>query len=238
MQKNIKSLHKQPLIRESVQNLIKDYILDNQLRPGDALPSEALLAEQLGAGRNSVREAVRALEALGILEIQRGKGIFVRAFSIDPILDNLSYDFLFDIQELVDIWETRKILELQLIPDAIRLSTDEHIAELQTITLKMKKLAYQGKSFIQEDREYHNCLFQALDNKVLLKLLDIFWLTFHKAGTNSTIVDIEPVETYQDHVAIYDAVANRDVRGAVAALKTHYWGLEERLKRIQEEDDS
>src|SRR5258708_3137318 len=76
----LKALKRTPLLHQ-IQEEIKSYVIRNDLRPGDALPSEGDLARQLGIGRNSVREAVKSLEVLGILEARAGSGLFVKAFT-------------------------------------------------------------------------------------------------------------------------------------------------------------
>jgi len=89
--KEIKPLARPPLLHVSVQESLKSYIDDNALAPGAPLPPENDLAQQLGVSRNSVREAIKALESLGILETRRGIGVFVKAFSFEPLLANLAY---------------------------------------------------------------------------------------------------------------------------------------------------
>src|SRR5215471_3539788 len=78
----LKALKRTPLLHQ-IQEEIKGYVIRNNLRPGDPLPSEGDLARQLGIGRNSVREAVKSLEVLGILEARAGSGLFVKSFSFD-----------------------------------------------------------------------------------------------------------------------------------------------------------
>ena len=85
----IKSLGRAPALHQSVQAALKQFILDNDLRTGDPLPPEATLARQLGVGRNSVREAIKALESLGFLETRRGIGVLVGAITLEPLMEPL-----------------------------------------------------------------------------------------------------------------------------------------------------
>jgi len=103
----IKPLRRKQLLHQLAQEEIKSYIIEHSLKPGAPLPPETDLAQQLGIGRNSVREAVKALEALGILEARAGTGLFVRTFSFDSILDNLEYGLHFEIKRLADVLEVR-----------------------------------------------------------------------------------------------------------------------------------
>src|SRR5690606_27853305 len=79
--KSLTPLNRPPLLHVTVQESLKQYIEDNRLKAGDPLPPETFLAQQLGVGRNSMREAIKALESLGIVETRRGVGVFVKEFS-------------------------------------------------------------------------------------------------------------------------------------------------------------
>ena len=104
--RQLKPLRRPPSLHVTVQGSLRGYIEDNQLKAGDPLPPEAILAQQLGVSRNSVREAIKALESVGVLETRRGIGVFVKAFSFQPLLDNLAYglgDTLRDVEELREL---------------------------------------------------------------------------------------------------------------------------------------
>src|SRR2546422_28586 len=107
----LRRLGKRQLLHEAVQEELKRYIAENSLRPGDPLPSESELARQLGVGRNSVREAVKSLEAVGILEVRVGSGLFVAELTLDPVLDYLAYVTLMDLKRLADVRDIRMYLE-------------------------------------------------------------------------------------------------------------------------------
>lgn len=233
--KTIRPLERPPALFESVRESIKAYILDNRLQAGDPLPAETELAAQLGVSRNSVREAVKALESLGILETRRGSGLFVRKFSLDPLLDNLPYALLSNLQDLDDLFDIRRILEVALVGEALANLTEEQSTRLQQIVERMRVRAEQGEAFVQEDREFHQCLFENVGNKMLLTLLDIFWLTFRKASQKTDIQDIKPMNTYRSHAAIVAAVIARDEAEARAALDRHYDDLNGRLQRVRQE---
>lgn len=228
---SLQPLERPQSIRELVEHAIKDYIIFNGLRPGQQIPSEGEFAEQLGVSRNSIREAVKSLESQDILKARRGKGLFVKAFGLDPELKNLSYRLLVsaDKQALAEILQIRQALEINLIKDAIQLINDEQLNELQQIMDRMHEQAEQGKPFPDEDRAFHNALFEPLGNKTLLTLLDLFWVTFHKAAEITNLEDTAPKTTYQQHVCILEAVLSRDVQEVANRIGDHYAGLERRL---------
>jgi DNA-binding FadR family transcriptional regulator len=224
-----------PTLRyRSVQDFVKNYILENHLQAGDPLPPETELARGLGVSRNSVREAVKALESLGVLETRHGSGLFVRDFSFDPLLDNLPYGLLFDLGQLADLQEVRRLLEVGIIEDALNTISDRQLAELQGVMDEMGARAGRGQSVFEQDREFHRVLFQHLNNRVLSKLLDVFWETFHKAAILTDVErDASPMHNYRNHAAILA----RDVARARDALHQHYTDFESRLRRAQQKQD-
>lgn len=234
MARVLERLEQSPSLYQAVQEAIKNYILDNQLQPGDPLPPENELARELGVSRNSVREAVKSLESLGIVEARRGSGLYVGNFSFDLLLENLPFGLLSELQQLTDLLEIRHILEMQMIETAIRTMSDHQIAILQEIIERMRSRAEKGQVLLEEDREFHQRLFQSVGNRTLLKLLDVFWVTFRKAAESADIRDTDPMHTYYDHVAIFEAVKARNVEQARDALKQHYKVIESRLHCTQQ----
>jgi DNA-binding FadR family transcriptional regulator len=234
MPKTLEPLVRAPLLHRTVQEAIKEFVLDNDLRPGDMLPPETELARQLGVSRTSVREAVKALESLGLLAVRRGSGLFVREFSLQPLIENLSYGVLFDLQALAEIMEIRRVLESGMVEETMTRMPETTLADLHQVVARMGDQAEQGNPFFAEDRRFHQLLFAPLGNATLLNLLDVFWLTFNQASVHADLRDTNPARTYRDHVAILEAIAARDVEGARWALDQHYDGLKERLARARQ----
>lgn len=228
----------QPLERrrplyETVGEEIKRHIVQEGLRPGDALEPEGKIAERLGVSRVSVREAIKSLSSLGILESQQGSGVFVREFSFDALLDNLPYGLLRDLEKLSEILEIRCVLEKGLVGKAIARLTEERLAALRATLAEMEAKAGAGESISDTDRDFHRQLFADLGNATVLKLLDIFWLAFNKAAQQVAITTPNPRKTYRDHAAIVEAVAAGDAAGAQEALRNHYADILGRLERTQ-----
>ncbi|MEW9306605.1 MULTISPECIES: FadR/GntR family transcriptional regulator [Labrys] len=223
--KSIKPLDRPPLLHVSVQESLKSYIADNQLGPGSALPPEGFLAQQLGVSRNSVREAIKALESVGILETRRGIGVFVKAFSFAPLLDNLAYGLGGALREVEEVLEIRRVLEVGLIAKTVALIGEDDIEELRHTVEQMRQAAERNQSFAAEDQRFHNLLFRCQDNRMLTSLIDVFWLAFYKASDFVNLANIDPMATWQDHYDIYAAVAARDVEAARSRLDQHYDGI-------------
>ncbi len=230
----VRPVKKPPSLHVSVQENVKAYIEDNKLSAGDALPPEGVLAQQLGVSRNSAREALRALESVGILETKRGIGVFVKQFSFDPLLDHLVYGLRGTVRELDELCEIRRVLENALIEKTIDLISDDDLDALRSVTKRMKERAERGENFREEDQEFHQLLFRCHSSGMLLKLLDVFWLAFNKTAECIDVNNPRPMTTWQDHHNIVEAIAARDVEKARERLDHHYHGI---LRIIQENRD-
>lgn len=221
----LNSLTRRQPIYAVAQQEIKAFILRNNLKPGDLLPPETELARQLGISRNSLREAVKALESLGVLEARAGVGLFVRGFSFDPLLENLAYGLRIGSKDLRDIFEIRYHLEYGMAERAVQAVTPEQIAHLQAILERMRSAAEAGRYSAEDDRAFHQALWENVDNTILSKLLDIFWLIRAQAQQSDLVaVPPDPLATYQRHVNIVAALTERSpeaLRTAITYERLH-----------------
>lgn len=222
-------------LHQTVQEAIKSYIIENKLRTGDPLPSENELSQQLDVSRNLVRESVRGLEALGIVDVRRGSGLYVSNFSFEQLMINIDYSIQFELKELKELFSIRRALEIGMVGDAIKFRTVETEAELAQILDLMRIKAQQGRAFPDEDRRFHQCLFENLNNKTLLKILDAFWLTLNKADQVIDLQDKNPLWTYEFHIPIVESFVKGNVEATREAIQQHYANLEGRLS--QNDDD-
>ncbi|KQV81446.1 FadR/GntR family transcriptional regulator [Rhizobium sp. Root1220] len=223
--KSMKPLTRAPLLHVSVQESLRAYIEDNDIAPGTLLPAEAELATQLGVSRNSLREGIKALESLGVLETRRGVGIFVKAFSFEPLLDNLAYGLGGALRQIEEVIEIRRTLEVGLIGKTIEVISDEDIAELRATVNRMRTHAERGETFAKDDQLFHRLLFRCQHNETLVRLIDVFWLAFYKASDFVNLENIDPMATWRDHAAIVDAIETKDLEEARRRLDRHYEGI-------------
>ncbi|MDC3415753.1 FadR/GntR family transcriptional regulator [Aquibacillus salsiterrae] len=120
-------------VYEEVLKEIKNYIHNNHLSPGDKLPSERELAEELTAGRSSVREALRAMELLGLIETRRGEGTFLRSYRPFHTVELLSTFILQESTTKKDLLVSKKIIEKEATKLAFSKFEQEHITQLESI---------------------------------------------------------------------------------------------------------
>jgi DNA-binding FadR family transcriptional regulator len=227
----VHALKPKPLLHHEIQREIKAYIIRHSLKAGDPLPSEGELARQLDASRNSVREAVKALEGLGILEVRAGAGLFVSEFSFDSILSNLPYAILFDLKQLNDLLEIRLHLEYGMVERVVELITTTQLDELREILELMEREARAGRYSPEADREFHRVLYVNLRNPILARIIDVFWDAFYQARERSSIIDpLDPVDTYEAHLAILRALEAGKIKDVRIAISQHYEGIKSRVR--------
>lgn len=219
---------------DAAQRAIKQYILDHRLRPDDPLPTEGQLASELGISRNSVREAIKALEALGTLETRPGAGLFVRAFSFDPILENLGYSFQVERDSILDLVEVRRQLEGAFIEIVAATVTPEQLRVLRSTVNRMGALAAAGQTFMEEDRFFHRMLYSRLGNHLLDRLLQVFWEVYVRLRAEIPgMAQSDVVQSWEDHRHILEALERRDGPGARAAMLASFSSIIARLRRAE-----
>ena len=127
--KSLKTQDLQGLIHEQ----LKLYIIENGMKSGDPFPTEHELAEKLGINRTAIREALKRLETLGVIEVRPGVGRFIGEFNFDAILEGLPYNLDMDIKNFQEVLEVRFCLESWFIAKDINKFTQENIAQSKEI---------------------------------------------------------------------------------------------------------
>ncbi|MCU0501239.1 MAG: FCD domain-containing protein [Anaerolineae bacterium] len=214
-----------------IQQRLKDYIVQNRLQPGDRLPTEEVLANQLGVSRTAIREALRGLEALGMLGAQQGLGRVVLAFSFEPILENLSYGFAFLNSTILQITEIRKALDAYFVEQAMARLTDDDMACLAQIVEAMKARNAEGQSMEPEDYSFHALLYERCGNPLAHQLFEITWRARSAALDRPAAMQEVPPGTAGEHEELLAAIREHDVERARRIIVSHHWNAEERFRR-------
>ena len=209
---------------------VKRYIEEHELKGGDPLPSEAVLCQELGMSRASLREGLKALESLGIIRTRHGEGVFVAHFSFDPILHNLPYSIAAQGSSLRELLEVRCALEVGMIAQVVTCISPSDIDELRSLAQQMLQRSDQGESFAELDRAFHATLFRCLGNAFLLSLVDLFWEVFNRLADRLPAKDTQAQRaTAKDHMAVAQMVEAGDVQALELAHRHHFQEISRRL---------
>ncbi|MBE1877435.1 FadR/GntR family transcriptional regulator [Myceligenerans pegani] len=211
---------------------IKDMIVSGELHPGDRLPPEKELSERLGLSRSSLREAVKALAVIRVLDVRRGDGTYVT--SLEPRLLLEAMSFVVDLHRDGSVLETfavRRILEPGAAALAAKAATDE---ELERIGALVDELADAPgvEELVAHDVDFHLRIAAATGNAYLTSLLESLSSRTVRARLWRGITEGGAVErTIGEHRGIARALARRDAELAAALMVAHVAGVEEWLRR-------
>ncbi|WP_285136104.1 FadR/GntR family transcriptional regulator [Microbacterium sp. lyk4-40-TSB-66] len=222
---------------------IKAMLTRGELGPGSRLPIEKDLAAQLGVSRGSLREGVRALATLGVLETRQGDGTYVTALDPRTLLSPLG--FLADLQQpahAADLLAVRRMLEAETVSLAATRLTDEELAQLDR-TLGVVDTILQNdpdmdlEGFIDADTEFHRIIARASGNPALAAIIDTLVGRTFRARLWRAITHRGSVrETQAEHRAILDELVRRDPARARIRMQVHLLGVEEFSAAHADED--
>jgi len=213
-------------VYEEVAKQIERLIL-KKLKPGDKLPSERELAEMLRVSRSSIRDAIRGLELMGLVEPRQGTGTIVREVSAETVVNPFT-NALKRRHELVgELLDFRKMLEPPLAARAAVHASAEEIAEMDEILQRQEEKHLQGESAVAEDAEFHYSVALASDNSVVLKVIDILMDLLRDTRQRSLQVEGRAAKSLAGHRKILAAIKNRDAEAAKAAMRRHIEDVEE-----------
>jgi GntR family transcriptional regulator, transcriptional repressor for pyruvate dehydrogenase complex len=213
-------------VYEEVAKQIERLIL-KKLQPGDKLPSERELAEMLRVSRGSIRDAIRGLELLGLVEPRQGTGTIVREISADSVVNPFA-NALKRRKELVsELLDFRKMLEPPLAARAANHASPEEVAEMEEILRRQEEKQRQGDAAVAEDTEFHYSVALASDNSVVLKVIDILMDLLRDTRARSLQVEGRPQKSLSGHRRVLAAIKRHDGEAAKAAMRRHLEDVEE-----------
>ncbi|MDO5752310.1 FadR/GntR family transcriptional regulator [Arthrobacter sp.] len=211
---------------------IKDMIISGELAAGDRLPPEKELSEKLGLSRSSLREAVKALEIIRVLDVRRGDGTYVT--SLEPKLLTEAMTFIVDLHQdetILEIFEVRRMLEPAAAATAARLITAEQIATLRA-TMDNIDEQTSVESLVEHDLVFHGLITAAANNSYLESVLDSLSSSTVRARIWRGLTQEKAVDrTLSEHTAIIEALERGDIELTRALVTVHISGVEHWLRQ-------
>jgi GntR family transcriptional regulator, transcriptional repressor for pyruvate dehydrogenase complex len=211
---------------------IKGMILSGELKPGDRLSPEKELSESLGLSRSSLREAVKALEIIRVLDVRRGDGTYVTSLEPQLLLEAMA--FVVDIHQnssVLELFEVRRILEPSAAALAATRVTPEDITTLRDMLTEVdERTSIDG--LVAHDMQFHHLISTMSGNAYLTSMLDGLSGKTLRARVWRGLTQEHSVErTLAEHGAIVDALASGDAELVRSQVTVHISGVEQWLRR-------
>lgn len=207
---------------KKVIKYIKNEIIKGNLTIGDKLPTERFLAEKLGISRNSIREAIRTMENMGMLESKQGSGnyltgnlgkMFVEGIGIMLLLKQINYE---------EVYELRKTIELEAYELAVKNISKSDLTKLEILIEKMKNS--NGHDLVKTDKKFHYLIIKASNNNLILHIMqaieDIYTNSVEHILLNSS--DEIKTKLLEIHKSILLGITQKDVASGKIAIEEHY----------------
>lgn len=211
---------------------IKEMIVSSELTPGAKLPPEKDLAERLGLSRSSLREAVKALAVIRVLDVRQGDGTYVTSLEPRLLLEAMSFVVdLHDNDSILELFAVRRILEPAASRLAARHATAELVQDLRELIGEVDEQAADVEALVEHDLRFHRGIADAAGNRYLASLIDSLSSQTVRARIWRGITQQNAVDrTLREHSAMLSAIEAGDEQLAEALTLVHVSGVEEWLK--------
>ncbi len=202
------------LVNEIITQL-SQAIIEGDFKPGDKLPSEAELCEQLAVGRNSLREAIRVLNAMGVVKTKRGQGTFLQDTISHEVFNPLIFRLILDPKNTTDVFELRVMVESIVIIMAIYKASPEEIQSIRNLVDETNRIAQSNQGSIDDliklDMQFHLSIAKCVHNKLIEAILETLVLMFEPSIKKVLQKDGGIDLCLKNHYAIVDLIEQRDI---------------------------
>lgn len=226
--------HAEPASNEVARALL-DYILSGQVGPGEKLPSERQLSEQMGVGRSVIREGLKSLGLLGLVEFRHGGGTYFRGATSELLPRVIEWGLMLGERHTVDLVEARQSIEKVTTGLAAQRRNESNLIEIER-ALEAMRTATTTEEFVSADVGFHLAIADASGNTVLANMLKSIqsllrvWI--------SRVMDAESSfeGSFREHVPVFEAIRSQDQSAATAAMESHMTKASARLIATLDKD--
>ncbi len=216
---------------QQVIDSLTDAMLDRKIRPGDKIPTETELAEQLGVGRNSIREAIKILVYLGVLEIRRAEGTFVCEGFSESMIDPMIYGVILDKEDSYEkLMELRELIEVGVMHLAMQKVKEDGISSLKEKLDIMEREIQKGPENVEEifqaDNEFHDMISLMGENPLVHKINKVVRVLTYSIRHDSVkgMMDAgRGDELFAAHQRIYEMLSGNDTKDMNLAVRQTYF---------------
>lgn len=215
-------LERRPL-HEQVSDRLRELIDDQDLKPGDKITPERELAAQLGVSRHSVRQALAALRALGVVQIRHGDGVYL-AERPNEVVPGLARELAESQAQFPHIWEVRQAIETQNARLAAARATAADLAKMRAALDAMQLAVDADGEVADADRDFHFAVATATHNPLIDAIMRDLAGAFANTSGTSLAKPGQPARSLEDHHRILAAIELGDQEAAAAAMLAHLVG--------------
>lgn len=212
-------------VYEAVADAIIDMLKTGELKPGDRLDSVEKLADRFGVGRSAVREALSGLRTMGLVETRQGEGTFVKSFDPSKFKLPVNIGFLMKQDDVRELYEVRKILEVGAARLAAQNYEEEDLLEIEKALILMENARGNEKIAESADIDFHLSIARATHNQLLMNLMDsvsvLITETIRETRRVLIYSEKRSKQLLEEHQKIYEGIKNRDVKEAEKAMFEH-----------------
>jgi GntR family transcriptional repressor for pyruvate dehydrogenase complex len=213
-------------IYQEIVRQVKQMIGEGRLKSGDQLPPERDLAGQFVVSRTSVREALRALESLGLVEIRPGEGTFVREISVEALIEPLALAMASQREAIGELFEARRLIEPVIAALAAQRATPDELQDMERILNEQAREIAAGRTGLSQDAQFHAAIAAAARNQAITRVVHAIMDLLTQSREESLNTPGRPQRSHQDHRRVLDAIRRRDEAGAAEAMRDHVSGVE------------
>lgn len=220
------------ILSTKIVELLIQLIRDKQFMPGDKLPGERELASTLGVGRSSLREALRALDHMNVLEIRPGSGTFVTSLDIEYLIEPIEFAFTLDDSTILQIFEARKTLELRTVELAAEHITADEIIELEAMVAELSDETLSITYRETVDREFHKKIALASRNPLLYRFACVVLKAMTTIRQQSYTLPNAVQIANKEHTRILECLKAHQAEAARRAMLAHLNSTEQNLLKL------
>ena len=213
-------------IYEEIVRQVKAMIAEGRLKSGDQLPPERDLSEKFVVSRTSVREALRALESVGLIEIRPGEGTFVREVSVEELIEPLALVMASQREAIGELFEARRVLEPSIAALAASRATPAEIQEMERMLEEQAREVAAGKTGLTQDAAFHAAIGAASHNRAITRIVHAIMDLLTQSREEALNTPGRPDRSHQDHRRILQAISRRNEAAARQAMLDHLNAVE------------